>query len=138
MYEGDAPLAERRAAALTLDRDLLRELLGSEELRELLDPRALDEVELELQRLGGRPRREVRGSPARSPSNARASSRTVEIAARVEDADAARFTEQLLADGRAIRIRVAGEERVAAIEDAARLRDALGVSLPIPRLRTAA
>ena len=52
MYEGDAPLAERRAAALTLDRDLLRELLGSEELRELLDPRALDEVEAELQRLG--------------------------------------------------------------------------------------
>ncbi len=51
MYEGDAPLAERRAAALSLDRDLLRELLGSEELRELLDPRAIDEVELELQRL---------------------------------------------------------------------------------------
>src|SRR5207247_1918691 len=51
MYEGDAPLAERRAAALALDRELLRDLLGAEELRELLDPRALDEVELELQRL---------------------------------------------------------------------------------------
>ena len=51
MYEGDAPLAERRAAALALDRDLLRELLGAEELRELLDPAALDELELELQRL---------------------------------------------------------------------------------------
>src|SRR5207245_6771458 len=51
MYEGDAPLAERRATALSLDRDLLRELLGTDELRELLDPRALDEVELELQRL---------------------------------------------------------------------------------------
>ena len=51
MYEGDAPLAERRAAALALDRDLLRELLGAEELRDLLDPRAIDEVTLELQRL---------------------------------------------------------------------------------------
>ncbi|MEX0650631.1 MAG: DEAD/DEAH box helicase, partial [Actinomycetota bacterium] len=51
MYEGDAPLAERRAAALSLDRDLLRELLGSEELRDLLDVRAIDEVALELQRL---------------------------------------------------------------------------------------
>src|SRR5437868_3581478 len=51
MYEGDAPLAERRAQALTLDRDLLSELLGSEDLRELLDPAAIAEVELELQGL---------------------------------------------------------------------------------------
>src|SRR6202008_2718156 len=51
MYEGDAPLAERRAAALALDRDLLRDLLGAEELRELLDPEALTTLELELQRL---------------------------------------------------------------------------------------
>ena len=49
MYEGDAPLAERRAAALALDRDLLRDLLGAEELRELLDPGVLADVELELQ-----------------------------------------------------------------------------------------
>ena len=51
MYEGDAPLAERRAAALALDRDLLRDLLGAEELRELLDPGVLADVELDLQRL---------------------------------------------------------------------------------------
>src|SRR6478752_2881419 len=51
MYEGDAPLAERRAQALTLDRDLLAELLGSEDLRELLDPDAIAAVELELQGL---------------------------------------------------------------------------------------
>ena len=51
MYEGDAPLAERRAGALTLDRDLLRELLGQEELRELLDPEALADLELSLQAL---------------------------------------------------------------------------------------
>jgi len=51
MYEGDAPLADRRAQALTLDRDLLRELLGAEELRELFDADALEELELELQAL---------------------------------------------------------------------------------------
>ena len=51
MYEGDAPLAERRAGALALDRDLLRELLGQEELRELLDPEALADLELSLQAL---------------------------------------------------------------------------------------
>src|SRR5205085_9877250 len=50
-YEGDAPLAERRATALALDRDLLRDLMGAEELRELLDPEALASLELELQRL---------------------------------------------------------------------------------------
>ena len=49
MYEGDTPNAERRAAALSLDRDLLRELLGQEELRELIDPDALDKVEADLQ-----------------------------------------------------------------------------------------
>src|SRR5207245_5236069 len=51
MYDGDAPLAERRAQALTLDKELLAELLGTEELRELLDPRAIEALELELQGL---------------------------------------------------------------------------------------
>ena len=54
MYEGDTPNAERRAAALSLDRDLLRELLGQEELRDLIDAEALDEVEADLQRLSER------------------------------------------------------------------------------------
>ncbi len=54
MYEGDAPLAERRAAALALDRDLLAELLGADELRDLLDAEVLDEVERSLQHLDGR------------------------------------------------------------------------------------
>ena len=58
MYEGDAPLAERRAQALTLDRDLLRELLGQEELRELLDGDALADLELRLQAFERRSRRD--------------------------------------------------------------------------------
>ena len=65
MYEGDAPLAERRAAALALDRDLLRELLGEEELRDLLDPAALDELEMELQGLAEGRRRAQRRRRAR-------------------------------------------------------------------------
>src|SRR5262249_39034843 len=58
MYEGDTPNAERRAAALALDRELLRELLGQEELRELIDPGALEQVEADLQRLSERTRAE--------------------------------------------------------------------------------
>jgi ATP-dependent Lhr-like helicase len=128
MYEGDAPLAERRAAALALDRDLLRELLGSEELRDLLDARAIDEVALELQRLAD-------GRRARGADGVHDLLRALgpltddEVLDRC-DGDPAAWLSTLLEDGRAIRVRMAGEQRVAAIEDAARLRDALGVSLP--------
>ena len=72
MYEGDTPNAERRAAALSLDRDLLRELLGQEELRELIDPGALDEVEADLQRLSERTQRGQRRRPARRAARASA------------------------------------------------------------------
>ena len=62
MYEGDAPMAERRAQALALDRELLAELLGADELRELLDPAAISDLELDLQALtGGRRARTVDG-----------------------------------------------------------------------------
>jgi ATP-dependent Lhr-like helicase len=134
MYEGDAPLAERRAAALALDRDLLRDLLGAEELRELLDPEVLAELELELQRL----------VPTRMAKHADdlhdmlvdlgPLSRT-EIAARAVD-DPAAWIDATLVARRAIAVGIAGEERIAAAEDAARLRDALGVALP-PGLPTA-
>jgi ATP-dependent Lhr-like helicase len=131
MYEGDAPLAERRAAALSLDRDLLRELLGAEDLRELLDPAAFDELELSLQGLG-------EGRGARNVDDVHDLLRTLgdltsqEIAERSGSAAAsAAWVEELVRAGRAIPVRVAGEDRYAAVEDAARLRDALGVSLPI-------
>ena len=71
MYEGDTPNAERRAAALSLDRDLLRELLGQEELRELIDPAALDEVEADLQRTSERTQRRQRRRPARRAARRR-------------------------------------------------------------------
>jgi ATP-dependent Lhr-like helicase len=129
MYEGETPLAERRAAALALDRDLLRELLGAEDLRELLDPAALDQVELELQRL-------VEDRHARGVDGVHdllrdlGPMRADEIAARAlgdtDDAIAA-----LVADGRAIEVRIVSELLLAAVEDAGRLRDALGVTIPI-------
>ncbi len=131
MYEGDAPLAERRAAALALDRDLLRELLGAEELRELLDPRALDDVELELQRLA--PGRGARGADGvHDLLRSLGPLSEEEVRPRMaEPSAAAAAIDRVLEEGRAIRVRIAGEDRVAAVEDAARLRDALGVSLPL-------
>jgi ATP-dependent Lhr-like helicase len=129
MYEGDAPLAERRAAALALDRDLLRDLLGAEELRELLDPGVLADLELELQCL-------TAGRRARSADELHDVLRKVgelsadEIDLRCEGRSEA-LVEQLLRERRAISIRVAGEARVAAAEDASRYRDALGCALPV-------
>jgi ATP-dependent Lhr-like helicase len=128
MYEGDAPLAERRAAALALDRDLLRELLGAEDLRELIDLVALAELELELQHL-------AEGRRARGADDVHDLLRRLgdlsldEILARSME-DPASWLETLERDGRALRLHVAGEERFVAVEDAARYRDALGASLP--------
>ena len=136
MYEGDAPLAERRAAALSLDRELLRDLLGAEELRELIDPVVLGDLELELQRL-------VDGRRARDRDELHDLLRTLgpftawELDARAEPTataeaggSVAAWVDELVAERRAFRCTVAGEERIAASEDAARLRDALGVALP--------
>ena len=128
MYEGDAPLAERRAAALALDRDLLRDLLGADELRELLDPVVLADLELELQRL-------VDGRRARDPDELHDVLRSLgplnryELDARCV-ADAGPFIEQLVHDRRVIEVVIAGDARFAAAEDASRVRDALGAALP--------
>jgi len=133
MYEGDAPLAERRAAALALDRDLLRDLLGAEELRELLDPEVLADVELELQCLAD-------GRRARSADELHDVLRRVgdlsaaEVELRCEPADGAdpaRWLEVLVAEKRAIEIALGGETRYSGAEDAAKYRDAFGCSLPL-------
>lgn len=131
MYEGDAPLAERRAAALALDRDLLRDLLGAEELRELLDAEVLDALELELQRL-------VEGRLARGPDELHDQLRllgplTVEelMVRSVPGSPVEGWIAQLAAERRAFRGGMAGEERVCAADDAGRLRDALGVAVPL-------
>ena len=128
MYEGDAPLAERRAAALALDRDLLRDLLGAEELRELLDPEVLADVELELQCLAD-------GRRARLADELHDVFRKVgdlsadEVELRCELA--AEWLGELVAQKRVIEIALGGETRFAAAEDAARYRDAFGCSLPL-------
>ena len=127
MYEGDAPLAERRAAALALDRDLLRDLLGAEELRELLDPGVLADVELDLQRLSDG--RRARSADELHDVLRRVGDLTVaEVDLRCEDVGpATSWLAELLAEKRAIEVVVAGEARYVAADDAARYRDALGL-----------
>ena len=130
MYEGDAPLGERRAQALALDRELLAELLGTEELRELLDPGAVADMELELQALaGGRRPRTVDG--VADLLRRLGDLRTDEVAARCAkglDADAA--LAELQRARRAVAVRIGGEERWIAVEDVGRYRDAVGASPP--------
>ena len=127
LYEGDAPLAERRAAALSLDSTLLAELLGQAELRELLDPDALAQVEDEVARLAEDRRAKdlegvadlLRTVGDLTTDEALARGATPQWLHELEDAR------------RAVRVRITGEERWIAVEDAARVRDALGVPLPV-------
>ncbi len=129
MYEGDAPLAERRAAALALDRDLLRDLLGAEELRELLDAGVLADLELELQRLVDG-RRACDGDELHDLLRLLGPLDRYELDARVEG-DCGPWLDQLLNDRRVMEVAIVGEPRYAATDDAGRLRDALGVAIPI-------
>ncbi|MGN6273087.1 MAG: Lhr family ATP-dependent helicase [Protaetiibacter sp.] len=162
LYEGDSPLAERRAAALSLDPALLAELLGRAELRELLDPEVIAQVERELQRLD--PERRARDAEGivdllrvlgplsveeiaarfrtepveESPTQSDASRDPAHQDADVEPRRSASGAPQpadLLHDlaraNRVLRVQIAGDVRWAVVEDAARLRDALGVPLPI-------
>nr|WP_256092977.1 ATP-dependent helicase [Micromonospora aurantiaca] len=127
LYEGDAPLAERRAAALALDSGLLGELLGRVDLRELLDPEVLTETARQLRWLTEQRR-------PRDPED------VVELLRVVGDLSSAElaergvpesWTDELAAARRVLRVRIAGEDRWVVVEDAARLRDALGVALPV-------
>ena len=135
LYDGDAPLAERRAQALTIDQDQLRELLGEADLRELLDADAIAEIEEIAQCL---------------PENYRARSADgihdlclrlgdlsrAEIARRIASPDLLASVDRLVRSRRLLELRIAGERRLIAAEDAARYRDGLGIPLP-PGLATA-
>ncbi|MBH0109781.1 ATP-dependent helicase [Salinibacterium sp. NG22] len=132
VYEGDSPLAERRAAALSLDPALLAELLGRAELRELLDPDVIAQTENELQRLV--PERHARDAEGIVDLLRVLGPQTVaEIEARSLVTGAALATDLagLAKANRVLEVTIAGERRWAGIEDSARLRDALGVPLPI-------
>ncbi|WP_405474608.1 DEAD/DEAH box helicase [Paenarthrobacter ilicis] len=167
LYEGDSPLAERRAAALALDSTLLNELLGRVELRELLDAAVIDKTEMELQRLV--PDRRVRGMEGVADLLRLLGPLSVEeVAERLEGAvapdaalpsgdtlegdtldteddepkdspapphgsidDAGNHLAALLKANRALKVTIGGVERFSAVEDAARLRDAIGVPLPM-------
>jgi ATP-dependent helicase Lhr and Lhr-like helicase len=130
MYEGDTPNAERRAAALALDRDLLRELLGQEELRELIDPDALDDVENSLQHLAEEGRAKDRDA-LQQVLRRLGDLTTEECQARVaEGYSATSMLEKLERERKAAVVRIAGEERWIAAEDAGLYRDALGVPPP--------
>lgn len=127
LYEGDSPLAERRAAALSLDSRLLAELLGQAELRELLDAEVLTELERELQWL----------TEDRRIKDPEGVADLLRMLGPLTDAELAergaepQWAPELAAARRAIRVRIAGADHWAAIEDAGRLRDALGTALPV-------
>jgi ATP-dependent Lhr-like helicase len=127
LYESDAPLAERRAAALSLDSTLLAELLGAEAIRELLDPDVLAEVEASLQRL----------APDRHARDVEGAADLLRFLGDLTTGEAAQrgirqeWLVALQETRRAIRVRMGGEERWLSIEDAGRVRDALGAALPV-------
>ncbi|MDN3292725.1 ATP-dependent helicase [Streptomyces ficellus] len=127
LYEGDSPLAERRAAALSLDSRLLAELLGQAELRELLDADVLTELESELQWL----------SEDRRVKDVEGTADVLRVLGPLTDAELAErgadpgWPRELARTRRAIRVRIAGADHWAAVEDAGRLRDALGTALPV-------
>ncbi len=130
MYEGDTPNAERRAAALALDRDLLRELLGQEELRELIDPEALEEVEAQLQHCteaGQAGDRDALQQVLRNLGDLTAEECEERVA---EGYSGASMLEKLVSERRIALVRINGEERYIAGEDAGVFRDALGVPPP--------
>lgn len=127
LYEGDSPLAERRAAALSLDSHLLAELLGQAELRELLDADVLGELERELQWL----------TDDRKIKDVEGVADLLRVLGPLTDAELAErgaesgWGPELETSRRAIQVRIGGAAHWAAVEDAGRLRDALGTALPV-------
>jgi ATP-dependent Lhr-like helicase len=129
IYDGDAPLAERRAQALSIDQEQLRELLGDADLRELLDVNAIEETEEQLQAL-------AEGYKARNLDAIHdlllrlGDLDAAGLAARCDDVDVEASVARLLRARRILQLRISGEQRFIAVEDAGRVRDALGAPLP--------
>ncbi|WP_254062457.1 DNA glycosylase AlkZ-like family protein [Acidobacterium sp. S8] len=129
IYDGDAPLAERRAQALSIDQEQLQELLGDADLRELLDADAIGEVEEQLQMLGESYR--VRSADGIHDLLLRLGDLSRdELAKRLASQDLLSSLDRLLRAKRLLEIKIGGEKRLIAVEDAARYRDALGIPLP--------
>ncbi|MFY9745508.1 MAG: crosslink repair DNA glycosylase YcaQ family protein, partial [Acidobacteriaceae bacterium] len=138
IYDGDAPLAERRAAALSIDQSLLADLLGEADLRELLDPIAIAEVESNLQLLGENQR--ARSADAIHDLLLRLGDLSRdEIALRVTTPELLKSIHTLVNARRVLPIKIASHQRLIAVEDAARYRDALHIVLPpdLPKSLTA-
>ncbi|WP_022871935.1 ATP-dependent helicase [Nesterenkonia alba] len=140
LYEGDSPMAERRAAALSVDPQLLNELLGRVELREVLDAEVIAEAEHHVQRLS--PSRRLRGvegvadllrllGPLTGEELAARLQHPEDEARPAEPHTALRWAEELVGDQRAFAFTWHGQTRYAAVEDAARLRDGLGAPIPV-------
>ncbi|MFB9241340.1 ATP-dependent helicase [Massilia antarctica] len=130
MYETDTPLAERRTSVLALDSGLLADLLGQVDLGELLDPVIINHVGGELQRLV--PSHQAKGMEGVADLLRLLGPLTTEdMTQRLSDGENARaYLADLEREGRAIRVTIASRDHWAAVEDAARLRDALGITLP--------
>jgi ATP-dependent Lhr-like helicase len=129
IYEGDAPLAERRAQALSIDQSQLEEILGSTDFRELLDRAALDEVEAQLQSLD--PDFHAKHADGLHDLLLKLGDLTEEeIRARSVSAEVAEQVGALVRTRRAVRVRIAGETRFIPVEYAARYRDGVGTPLP--------
>ncbi|MGX5682121.1 Lhr family ATP-dependent helicase, partial [Schumannella luteola] len=129
LYEGDSPLAERRSAALSLDPTLLAELLGRAELRELLDPDVIELTERELQRLT--PERRARDAEGIVDVLRMLGPLSLEELRERAEFDPEPALTELARANRILPVTIAGTAQFAVVEDAARLRDALGVPLPI-------
>ncbi len=127
MYAGDTPLAERRAQVLALDSSLLAQLLGQADLRELIDTAVLAQLEAELQQL----------APDRRAHDVEGTADLLRVVGDLTTAEAlargatTAWLAELADTHRALRVRIAGTQRWVAIEDAGRLRDALGVPVPL-------
>lgn len=133
LYDGDAPLAERRAQALALDHLQLQELLGEVNYSELLDPEVLIQLRTELQRLNTE-------QPVRSADGLHdlllhlGDLSRVEIVKRcdltLDPQSAEKWISGLLEQGRILQLTIIDEERFIAAEDASRYRDAMSIQLP--------